>query len=271
MNREFGQAYIHNEFAEIDTHLPAPLNLYLIGGGGAMALQNLKDATKDIDAVVQSGHDLQRLQTTLESIDYKVVKELDEEYERLGASLILENDDGCRFDIFNRQVVSKLIYSSSMQARSQPLTRLDTLTVKIAAPEDIFLFKTVAGRTRDIADMNTLVQAGLDYETIIEEIEVQTTLLDEEFFVTFINESLGKLEDQFNVTTPLDQPVVTIAERVYEQLHILLNIEESITVDSMKKDVDLTEESLLEHLENLEAKGNIQWRRDQIQKIADRP
>lgn len=270
MNGEFGQDYIRAEFQQLDDHLDDRITLYLIGGG-AMAFQDLKDATKDVDVVVRNGGDLQRLRAALETIEYELVKDLDEEYERLGAQLIMENDDGCRFDIFNQQVVDKLIFSTSMQDRSQPLEALEHLSVEVAAPEDIFLFKAVAGRTGDIADMNTLVQTGLDFDEIVEEIDVQTELLDEEFFVTFVNEALGKLEERFNVTTPLEDPVGTIAERVYKQLDIMMRVDETVSIDELKEQVDLEEEAFVDHLEELEEKGNIRREGDLVQKLDNRP
>jgi len=50
-----------------------------------------------------------------------------------------------------------------MQERSEPFLDTDRLTVQLVSNEDIFLFKTIAGRDDDIEDMNMLVQTGLDY------------------------------------------------------------------------------------------------------------
>lgn len=194
MNGEFGQDYIRTEFHQFDDYFDDRITLYRIGGG-AMAFQDLNDATKDIDVVVRNGGDLQRLRAALEAIEYEPVKDLDEEYEQLGAQLIMENDDGCRFDTVNQQVVDKRIFSTSMQDRSQPLEAREHLSVEVVAPEAIFLFKAVAGRTGDIAEMNTLVQTALDFDGIVGEIDVQTELLDEEFFVTFINEHWASLRN----------------------------------------------------------------------------
>jgi len=40
--------------------------------------------------------------------------------------------------------------------------------------------------------------------------------VDQELFVTYINEALTSLTKQHNVTTPLHGPVAEITERVYE-------------------------------------------------------
>lgn len=240
-------------------------------GGGAMAFYDIKDATKDIDVIVQSGKEIRRLQSALESLGYSVLEDLDTEYEQLGAQRILENGDGCRFDVFNRQVVGKLILSESMRERSQPIEEMGDLTVSVAATEDIFLFKSVAGRTGDIADMNTLVQTGLTFDAIESEIETQIRLLGEEFFVTFIGEALGDLEERFNVTTPLTTAVDSITVRVYEQLEILLQIEQETTIATLTDAVDIPESRLQSHMAALEEKGVIRRDGDTITATDKRP
>jgi hypothetical protein len=105
-----------------------------------------------------------------------------------------------------------------MESRSQLLETSGHLTVEIMSPEDVFVFKAVAGRTGDIEDMNTLIQTGLDFDTVLEELQTQTELLDEEFFVALVNEALIDLEEWFGVTLPLSESVEAITARVYDQL-----------------------------------------------------
>jgi len=77
------------------------------------------------------------------------------------------------------------------------------LTVQLVSNEDIFLFKMIAGRDDDIEDMNVLVQAGLDYDVIRDELEVQIDRLGYDKFATFANEALIELEERYGVTTPI--------------------------------------------------------------------
>ena len=270
MNREFDREYIRDEFRKLDADVGGGLALYLIGGG-AMAFHDIKDATKDIDVVVLGGDDVRSLRSALESQGYRVVKAVDTEYDQLGAQLILENEDGCRFDVFYRQVVDKLVFSASMQERSRPIDGTDEPAVFVAAPEDIFLFKAVAGRTGDITDMNTLVQTGLDFDAIVDEIETQIELRGEEFFVTFINEALGDLEERFNVTTPVHTLVESISVRVYEQLEILRHIETETTIDALEAVVDIPEDRIGDRLDELEEKGNIRRGDGTVVLIDERP
>jgi len=270
MREHFGKEYIRQEFDRLADTLSDNLTLYLIGGG-AMAFQDLKDATKDIDVVVDGTADLDRLQDALTECGYTMVRDPAEEYENLGASAILENEDGCRFDIFNRQVVDALTFSEPMQDRCQPLDATAPLTVRIASPEDIFLFKAVAGRTGDIDDMNTLVQTGLDFDAIVEEIQTQSRLLGETLFITHVNEALLDLGERFNVTIPLQDDVEQLSAEVYDELAILMEIDDTATVDELRENTDVSDDRLDALLADLADRGKIERDDGTIRKVDDRP
>jgi len=99
MRRRFDSEYIKSELREIGRQLDTDLTVYLIGGG-AMSFRDLKETTKDIDLIVTDGDDLRILQAVLLERGYDIVRDPSEEYDELGAQRILENDDGCRIDIF---------------------------------------------------------------------------------------------------------------------------------------------------------------------------
>jgi len=101
MRERFDGEYIRSELERIGDQLDGPLTVYLIGGG-SMAFRDLKETTKDIDLVVTDGAALAKFQTVLLECGYEVVKEPGAEYDELGAQRILENDDGCRIDVFSR-------------------------------------------------------------------------------------------------------------------------------------------------------------------------
>jgi len=270
MRGDFGKEYIRKEFDRLAGTLSEELTLFLIGGG-AMAFRDLKDATKDIDVVIGSSADLDRLQEALTACGYTHVKEPEEEYEDLGASAMLENEDGCRFDIFDRQVVDKLIFSEPMQERCRSLDAPTPLTVQVASPEDIFLFKTVAGRTGDIDDMNTLVQTGLDFDAIVEEIHTQSGLLDETLFITHVNEALLNLRERFDVTISLQDDVEELSAKVYDELAILLAIDGKATVDAIREEADVSDDRLDALLDDLEERGKIEQDYGTVRKLDDRP
>jgi len=254
--QQFGREYIERELRELGEEVEDYLEIYLIGGG-AMSFLNLKDATKDIDVVASSPSEFSRLVETLETRDYLPVKQPESEYEQLGASAILENEDSCRFDVFDRQVANKLIFSEGMKKRADKVLESGGLTVWLTSPEDIFLFKSVAGRSTDIEDMNTLVQTGLEFETIEGEMRTQTELLGEEVFVTHIGEALTELQEQYGVTIPLTDYVEKRSEEAYEGLEVLMLIENEGPL-STEEVVERTEiENVSERLDRLEEMGKI--------------
>lgn len=237
MRRRFDTAYIHSELERIGEHLDNPLDGFLIGGG-AMTFRDLKDATKDIDLIVSSGFHFGHLQGTLRSLGYEEVQAPTTAYEELGAQTILENEDGCRVDLFNQQVVDKLILSDGIRERAEHYLGAGDFTVQLVSPEDIFLFKAVAGRTDDVDDMFSLAQTGLDFAIVERELRQQTELLGQEMFVTYVNETLGELADRHNLRTALDDPVEEITNRVYEELAVLNSIDESERIDDLQDAVE---------------------------------
>ncbi|EMA17931.1 DUF6036 family nucleotidyltransferase [Haloarcula argentinensis] len=253
MRRRFDSEYIESELRRVGKQLETELTVFLIGGG-AMSFRGLKNATKDIDLIVSGGDELRVLQAVLLDNGYDIVKEPGEEYGDLGAQRILENDDGCRIDIFNQQVIDKLVLSEGMRRRSKTYLDARRLSVALVSAEDIFLFKSVAGRTDDIEDMFSLVQTELDFDVIEDELEQQSDLLGQELFVTHANEALLQLEEQHNISTPLAERVSEITERVYRELEVLQAFDESIALSELRSRLDHTDEEIDEAVRSLEEK-----------------
>ena len=253
MRNRFDSEYIQAELERIGRGVETPLQGFLIGGG-AMAFRELKDATKDIDLVVTTGDTLGRLQTSLQEGGYEIVKRPGDEYDALGAQRILENEDGCRIDIFNQQVVDKLVLSHGMRERSESLLNVGGLSVSLVSTEDIFLFKAVAGRTDDIEDLFVLYQTALDFNVIEAELRHQIELLGQDLFVTFVNEALVELEERYNITTPITDTVTEITIRIYQELEVLHEIDESSTVSELHVALDLPPDDIEAAIRSLEQK-----------------
>ena len=105
--------------------------------------------------------------------------------------------------------------------------------------EDIFLFKLIAGRDDDIEDMNMLVQAGLDYDVVRNELKVQIERLGDDQFATFANEALVELEERYGVTTPIEGRVQEFTNRFYRGLEVLQALDEPMTVDELAAELEL--------------------------------
>jgi len=196
----------------------------------------------------------------LDDQGYEEVSELDETYQQLGARLCVENDDGCRIDVFNRQVANKLIFSDGMRERSEAHLTSNPLSVQLTALEDIFLFKSVAKRPDDIDDMNTLVQTSLDFEAIEREIAAQIELLDGKKFTTHIRESLDTLYDQYEVQTPLEGVVDEYYAQYMDELEVrlVLSEDEPMSVEAIAEERGLDRSHVVEQLEQLETYGYVE-------------
>jgi predicted nucleotidyltransferase len=164
----FDREYLKREMEKLDGLLRDRVNIYIIGGG-AMSFQNLKDATKDIDVIVGSGIEMEQLGDALARMDY-FVPAIRVPYKKMQASLIMENQDGFRWDIFVNVVCGGLRLSNSMMDRALTLFSMDRLSVHMFSLEDIFVFKSVTSRERDREDMYLLFLQGLDFDVIRNEI-----------------------------------------------------------------------------------------------------
>ncbi|MFC6799561.1 hypothetical protein [Haladaptatus sp. DYSN1] len=117
---------------------------------------------------------------TLTSQGFAVVGEPTESFEGVGKTVELHHKErGFQIDIFERQVVGKVWITDRMHVRAEEFWTGNHAMAFVLADEDMFLLKAVSGgdlasgRRRDIEDMRTYAQRGLDYELILTEIDEQ--------------------------------------------------------------------------------------------------
>jgi len=196
MSREptFESTAIRRQFSELANLINDDLTVYLIGGG-ALTLEELKNATKDIDLIVRRESELKQLWSVLTSAGYEPQEDLAEEYDELEAAFILEKDRR-RFDVFHEQVAGVIYLSDSMISRSRHLFDENGLSVRMVSLDDIFLFKAVANREDDVEDMVRIAQGGIDDEIIVGEIMTQLDLLGSDDFIGAMKKKMERLEDQ---------------------------------------------------------------------------
>lgn len=196
MSREptFGSSAIRRQFSELAGLIEDELTVYLIGGG-ALTLEDLKNATKDIDLIVRKESELRQLWSVLRSAGYEPQEDLAEAYDELETAFILEKDRR-RFDVFHEQVAGVIYLSDSMISRSRHLFDEDGLSVRMVSLNDIFLFKAVANRQDDVDDMIRIAQGGIDDDVLVEEIMTQLELLGSDDFIGSMKQKLDRLEEQ---------------------------------------------------------------------------
>ncbi|KPN29416.1 hypothetical protein SY89_00129 [Halolamina pelagica] len=164
---------------EFDSWLSESVTVYLLGGS-AMTARGLKDQTEDIDLAVGVVSEFEHVYQTLTSQGFTVVDEPTESFEGVGKTIELHhNGRGFRIDLFERQIVGKVWITDRMHDRAEEFWTGRCVTAFILSDEDMFLLKAVSGgdlasgRRRDIEDMRKYAQRGLDYESILTEIDEQ--------------------------------------------------------------------------------------------------
>ncbi len=215
--KRFDRAYIELELTQIGKHLAAPLRLYLIGGC-ALSLRNLKEATFDVDVIVENPEDYTRFVAALKASGFNRTFLVSTEHAQLNARDQLENLEGLHFDIFIEQVARILSISPAMKARAEPYREnaFGNLNVYLMSAEDIFLFKGFAsrGRERDYEDMELLIPKGLDWRVIREEAIAQSEQNSE--WLSYFLRSLEKLQEH-NIQTPIYTALLKEYDRIRDK------------------------------------------------------
>lgn len=170
-----------------------------------MTLTGTKVATKDIDIVFSSRAGARDFMTATQRVGFDYVHEQTDEYDALGASAIMENKRGMRFDIFDRQVCRALELSKGMKSRARLFRSFDNLEVFLMTPEDIFLFKGITERETDLDDMRILAEAGLDWRTIKNECLSQKK---SGRWAYMLGTKLLELRAKFGISSPISKTLL---------------------------------------------------------------
>lgn len=174
-----GADAIREFLAEFDGWLSEPVDVYLLGGS-AMTVQGLKDQTEDIDLALAVTTEFEHVYQALQQKGFEVMGEPTESFDGVGKTVELcRPEQGVRIDLFERQVVGKVWITDRMHDRSDEFWAGEYAITYVLSDEDMFLLKSVSGgdlgsgRRRDIEDMRVYAQRGLEYKSILEEIEKQ--------------------------------------------------------------------------------------------------
>lgn len=181
------------------------IEAYLLGGG-AMIQHGFKTATKDIDLVLDNQEHLTRLTIALKEIGYETVTELENVYKKMDAKTVLERENSPRFDIFLDIVCKKLVLSENIKERSSNFIDLNNLTIKLLSKEDIFLFKVVATRERDLEDASRLVESDLNWSVIVKETGEQSIYTDRKWF-PLLYQAIEELEEEYSQNCPVKDEI----------------------------------------------------------------
>lgn len=183
----------------ISANLDSKVTLHLIGGL-AMIFHGFKTATKDVDAILDSKTELKAFLSASQKARLRGVEDLQKEYLDLKAQIVLESENGARFDVFYKQVCNGLVISPDMKKRATKSYEFKNLDIKAMSIEDIFLFKSITLRDDDLADMAALAGAELDWNIIELEAKKQP---ESKKWLPRLYKRLVDLEDDYGVKSPL--------------------------------------------------------------------
>ena len=174
-----GDDAIREFLKELDSWLSDSVEVYLLGGS-AMTVHGLKDQTEDIDLALGVVTEFEHVYETLIEEGFTVVAEPTKSFEEVGTTVELTHQQrGFRIDLFEQQVVGKVWLTDQMRSRSEQFWTGNHVTAFTLSDEDMFLLKAVSGgdiasgRQRDLEDMRIYAQRGIDYQTVVSEIEAQ--------------------------------------------------------------------------------------------------
>ena len=193
---------------------------FLVIGGAAMLEYGLKDVTKDIDLVCRDATGKARLLEAAKSLGFEVFGP-EKRHARLGLDRVAIKG-GHTLDIFAGRISYDFGLSETMWQRGRETQILGKAEMRYAALEDIFSLKLIANRPRDIEDCASLASAKMDFEAIYSEIEAQYArfgTVEEKIWITYLEEGIGKLEEDYRMQVPIADRVSELANEYRERLY----------------------------------------------------
>jgi hypothetical protein len=200
-------------------NLAEPVQILIIGGAAMLEL-GMKDVTKDIDLVCRDVAARDRLLEAARNLGFEPFGP-EKRHARLGLDRIAIKG-GHTLDIFAGRISYDFGLSDAMWQRGRGPRILGKAEMRYAALEDIFILKLIANRPKDLEDCSSMALAKMDYETIYSEIEAQYARIgtvEEKIWVTYLEEGIGKLEEDYRLRLPIADRISELANKYRERLY----------------------------------------------------
>ena len=212
MITEFKQ--IEGLFEDISKELQTKVHCFVLGG--AMLLYHgMKTVTKDIDLVVEKRAEFSAMEIILKEMGFKA-RIPDLQYKNLNLSQIYVRDD-FRIDLFHRTICKGFSISPGMIQRSLQVLAFENLTVSLCSKEDVFMLKTLTEREGDLDDCISLASAGINWDSILQELKDQMQSSGNKIWITFVGERLDLLQER-GLDIPIMNEVDQLRLQYYEEL-----------------------------------------------------
>lgn|SRR3989338_2445302 len=206
---------IEEFFKELNNSMHRKVNVYVIGGA-ALLRRGLKIATKDIDLVVVTKHELLEIQDALKNIGFKSLIP-GRGYSHMNLSQIFIRGD-FRIDLFEKEVCGRFSLSKGIIKRGEKVIDFNNIAVHLCSNEDILLFKTMTERDGDIADCISIASTqNPDWNVILEELKGQIKQSKQDVWITWIGERFDILAER-GVDIPIIEEFDDLREQFFEYL-----------------------------------------------------
>lgn len=253
----FDKKYLFHELDKLSSTISTPVNLFMIGGGG-LIYYGLKEATKDVDVVLQDSQEIAVLVDGLKNLGYRPLGlgEISIPYRKMEAH-VLENNDEFRWDIFDKRVCNRLALSNEMKSRGTVFYKKGFLRVLLASKEDIFLFKGITERETDLEDMRLLAESGLDWKIIERECRSQS-VYSGTLWENALYERLIDLKEKHKIESPIEKSLRRTLEEKLAEITLIDAIKQgNNTVKTISQSIKEPEYFVRKSLRKMVKKGRI--------------
>ena len=157
---------VHELFEKLGAKLEREVAAYCFGGTNLL-LAELKEATKDVDIVVEDRESFKALHLALLELGYHTLgkREVSKEEQRLEASGIYVHEALPRVDLFTRRICKAFELTDTMR-RGAKAMRFGKLRANFLSLEAVFLLKSITDREGDILDMEAIARHGADWKLL---------------------------------------------------------------------------------------------------------
>jgi hypothetical protein len=248
---------------EMDALLTIKTRCYVFGGA-VLLYHKLKGATKDIDLVVETHEEYIAFTEALEKNGFRL-KEPKGPYLKFKLNGIYQKDE-YRFDVFNDEICNMMNLSEGMKKRANRLYNFNRLEVYRLSLEDIFLLKSLTERVGDVVDSNAIIDFGVDWNIVLDEIKKQIAEHKMPIWITDFAERLDVLEEKYQKVSPIKKEVYMMAENYYDYLELMSQLKEPKSIQELKKNTKIRNLRgvILRHLKS----GEIRLEKGKYHKIS---
>lgn len=235
---KYGIEIIEKTLKEIGGEMKNTVRIYLIGGG-ALSFKQIKESTKDIDIIFESKEELRVFTEKLKEEGFREIHRKFQAYEK--ARGMLGKEDKPTFDMFLGDVCGALQFTKGMKKRAEHWKDYGKVRVFILSNEDIFLFKSIAGRQGDLEDCAELIKQGLSWKVMLKEIKRQKLLTEKEWIIHFAS-FISDLHNMYGVTIPILEETVKKGEEKLLRKLANKKIEQGKNKEEICEELNITKE-----------------------------